>query len=202
MEIKKGMLVYPGNPKVKLECMQRIPKHSTNVSRLVMGTHTGTHADSLLHVKNKGWSIEGIPLDRFYGKCRVLDCTRVPFGKGIEAKHLKNKKITKGDIVLLKTKNSFTGFKKFRKDFVYLSEEGARFLAKKKVKTVGIDYLGIQKYHTGYCAAHCILMEKEIVVFEGLDLSKVGAGRNTFAGFPLKIKKGNGAPARAVLMEP
>jgi len=201
MEIKGNMIGYPGNPKASVTRINGIPNSSTNVSRLIMGTHTGTHVDARKHIENKGQGVDKIPLRNYYGKCKVLDLRQVKFGNGIEKQHLKKFNISKGDIILLKTKNSSTGYKKFRKDFIYLSEDAAKYLVKKRITTVGIDYLSIQKFRTGYCAAHCVFLKKNIPIFEGLDFSKVKPGSYVFVGLPLKIKDGDGAPARAILVD-
>lgn len=200
MELKEGMIVYPGNPEFKKEVIAKIPKDSTNLSKITLGTHTGTHLDARKHVNNKGWSADKVKLNRLYGKAKVLDMTRVEFGKGIGEKELKSK-VEDDDIILLKTKNSLIKSKKFRENHVYLTEKGAKFLADKKVKCVGIDYFGIQKFHEGKCAAHCILLEKDIPIIEGLNLNKIKPGNYTFICLPLKIKDADGAPARAILIE-
>lgn len=216
--LEEGMIIYPDDPEFKIERIKKIPRmseirrisehdqkskvfdNSVNVSKLNFGAHTGTHIDSKLHIKNKASGVDKIPLEKFYGKCRVLDLTKVKFGEGIKPEHLRNFKINRNDIVLLKTRNSSTGYKKFRMDFIYLSEEGAEYLVKKKIKTVGIDYLSIEKFHARYCAAHQVLLNKGIPIFEGLDLSKVKPGIYLFIGLPLKIKDCDGAPARAILI--
>lgn len=201
LDVHNGMIAYPGNPRTEIKAVSRIPRASSNVSRITLGSHAGTHVDARKHVENGASGIDAIPLTHLYGKSRVLDLRSVDFGEGIRPQHLKKTKIRRGEIALLKTKNSSTGYRRFRKDFVYLTEEGAAWLAKKRVKTVGIDYLSIQKFRTGYCAAHCVLLKKGITVFEGLDLSKVRPGSYVFVGLPLKIKGCDGAPARAILIK-
>jgi len=200
MPLHEEVIVYPGNPDYSLTRIKSIPEDSSNLSQIMMGLHTGTHVDAPLHVRNKGKSIDSTPLEHFYGDCQVLDLTGVPFGEGITKSHLEDFEI-KTSIILLKTVNSGTGFKEFKKDFVFLTEDGAEYLVSKGVTTVGIDYLSIQKFHTGYCASHCVLLDQCVSIFEGLDLSGVKQGFYTFAGFPLLIKGGEAAPARAVLIE-
>lgn len=201
MVLQHGMIVYPNNPNFSIKGISSIPKNSSNVSEMAIGTHTGTHVDSWLHISNTGKGVDKIPLEHFYGECYVLDLTAVNFGDGIESKHLAKYKFKKGEIALLKTKNSGTGFKEFKQDFVYLTEDGAEHFVRAGIKTIGIDYLSVQKFRTGYCASHCVLLNNNIIIFEGLDLSKVKEGHYIFAGLPLKVKDGDGAPARAILIE-
>ena len=50
-----GMPAYPGNPEFELQPVKRIATGgSSNVSRLVMGTHTGTHVDAPRHFFDDG----------------------------------------------------------------------------------------------------------------------------------------------------
>jgi len=196
MPIEKHMAVYPGNAKPKLAFVHK--KNSSSLSVLTLGSHTGSHVDAPSHVKKRGKAIHQLPLENFYGRARVVDVSKITYGKAITEGHIARIALQKGDIVLFKTRNSSS--KKFRKDAIYLSEEAAHYLIKKKVKAVGIDGLSIQKFHTGYCAAHCILLEKNIPVIEGLRLKGVKAAHYIFAGFPLSVVGAEGSPIRAVLI--
>ncbi len=201
LEIYEGMITYPGNADFRRRVVDKITGGSSNLSEYTLGAHTGTHVDGRRHVDRSGGGVETIPLDRCIGECRVVDLGYLDFGEGIGEEELAAEKIEKGEIVLFKTKNSTTGYGDFREDFIYLTDEGAGLLVRKKMKAVGTDYLSIQRYHSGRCAAHCILLEEGIPIFEGLDLSRVEAGRYLFIGFPLKIRDGDGSPVRAVLVE-
>ena len=77
----------------------------------------------------------------------------------------------------------------------------SRVLAAADVKLVGIDYLSVEKFGSEDFATHITLLEKEIVIVEGLDLREVSAGDYEIICLPLKIisETGDGAPARTVL---
>lgn len=203
MDIKEGMIQYPGNPELKIEKT----RGSSTTSKVTIGTHCGTHVDSLLHVANEGWSVTDISMDKCYGPCKVLDLTGVEFGNGISVDDLNaaesefGSEVKEGDIILLKTKNSSTDYKTFKENFVYITEEAARYLVDKKIKTIGVDYLSVQKFRTGYCASHCVFLPNNVLIFEGLKLGMVNAGEYKFVGLPLKIIDSDGAPARAILVE-
>ena len=69
-----GMPAYPGNPEFELQPVKRIADGgSSNVSRLVMGTHTGTHVDAPRHFFDDGTGVDGLPLDLLLGRARVVD---------------------------------------------------------------------------------------------------------------------------------
>lgn len=165
-------------------------------SRIDMDLHTGTHVDAPLHILKDGGRIEDIPLDRFVGKCCVLDMTEVC--EKITESDLMDKTVKSGDFVLLKTKNSFG--KELCGDFVYLEESGAAYLASAGVTGVGIDALGIERSQPGH-PTHNILLGSDIVILEGLQLSAIEEGDYVLFAVPLNIKGAEASPVRAFLMD-
>lgn len=198
MTISEGMIVYPGNPMVKIRIVSRVPKDATQKSEITFGSHTGTHIDARCHVFENDVGADKVPLESLYGGCKVLDLTKCR--DKITAEDLQKHDIKKGDIILLKTSNSLRGYRQFYKDYVYIDDSAAQYLAGKKVKTVGIDYLSVKQLGNRQSRTHQILIGN-MAVFEGLDLGRVKPGKYVFAGLPLKIKDCDGAPARAVLIE-
>jgi arylformamidase len=77
LPIREGMIVYPGNPEPSIRRYSSIPRDKVNESLITFGSHTGTHVDSKLHIQNDANSAEALPLNSFYGKCKVLDLTHV-----------------------------------------------------------------------------------------------------------------------------
>jgi arylformamidase len=151
-----------------------------------------------------GETIEKININKFIGDSVVIDFTKTKNKIAIEDFLNNNKKngirnkIKKNDIVLLKTRNK--PLKKFNKNFTYLDKTGAKFLADKKIKCVGIDNFGIERNQPDH-ETHKILFRNKIPIVEGLELSKIRAGRYFFVGLPLKIKNADGAPVRAILVK-
>ena len=72
------------------------------------------------------------------------------------------------------------------------------------VKLVGIDYLSVEKFSSTDFATQITLLEKEIVILEGVDLRQVPAGDYEIICLPLKYigGTGDGAPARTILRTP
>jgi arylformamidase len=66
---------------------------------------------------------------------------------------------------------------------------------------VGVDYLSVEQFHSGHHKTHRALLERGIVIVEGLLLSDPPAGDYDFCCLPIKLAGLDGAPARAVLME-
>ena len=69
------------------------------------------------------------------------------------------------------------------------------------IKVVGVDYLSVDQYQDMARPAHHILLGAGVVIIEGLDLTGVPPGDYELFCLPLKIKDGNGAPARVFLRE-
>jgi arylformamidase len=200
LPLRAGMPTYPGNEPFAIETFRKFPPGHSNLSRVRMGVHCGTHVDSLAHVRHGAKDTASLPLNSLYGQATVLDLTGIPFGRGIEKEDLEKTVFPSRGIVLLKTKNSNRGFDKFFEDYVFLAESGARHLVGKKALTVGIDALGIQKFHSGNSAVHTLLLKAGVTIFEGLDLSAAKAGKYTFCGLPLRLAS-DGSPARAMLIK-
>lgn len=196
LPIDERMITYPGNPSPSIQRYSSIPQSTVNESLITIGSHTGTHVDSMLHIKNDVEDVEALPISSFYGKCKVFDLTFID--KEIHQMDLKDLKIEKGDIILLKTRNSELGFKKFRSEYVHVKRDAAEYLVKVGVKTLGFDYLSIKKFREDP-EVHQILISN-LTLFEGLNLADVPAGEYTFIGLPLRIKC-DGSPARVLLVE-
>jgi arylformamidase len=126
LEIKENMIVYPGNPGPLIESTTNIPQDTVNESLITFGSHCGTHVDSPKHVRMHGKTIKDMELNGFYGPCKVLDMTGIE--RAIHREHLEEHSICKGDIILLKTRNSLRGFSSFRRDFIHVKLDAAQYL--------------------------------------------------------------------------
>jgi arylformamidase len=195
--------VYEGDPNVKIEVAASFAKGDhANVTALCFGAHTATHVDAPNHFIDGTRKIHELELEKLIGNCRVAEIADDV--AAIEPEHLGN--LEGVERIVFKTRNSAfwnEPEKGFRKDFTYISPAAARILADANMKLVGIDYLSVEKFGSEDFATHVTLLEKEIVIVEGLDLREVPAGDYEIICLPLKIisETGDGAPARTVLRE-
>lgn len=195
--LKPGGITYPGNPEVEFESM---PTQSNVITKITFGSHSGSHIDAPSHAKIEGGkTIDQLDLELFYGSARVLDLTSAI--ESVKVSDLENKSVQTGERILLKTSNSARWSEGFFPDFVYLSPEGAEFLASKRVMMVGIDSLSIKQKGNLDNRPHTNLLEKGIPILEGLDLSKVEEGEYVLCAFPLKFEGIDGSPCRATLIQ-
>ncbi len=200
LPIKAGMIIYPGNPEVEIERTQDIDcGASSNVSKMALGSHTGTHIDAPLHCIKDGQSIDNLELTSFFGPCKVFDATKE---KGaISLEFVKSKEILRGDRVLFKTQNSLLGFDVWRDDYIFLSGDASMYLAECGVTLVGIDFLSIKQKGSTDNRPHLEFLSRGIPVLEGVNLKEVSEGEYLLVALPLKIEKGDGGLTRAVLIK-
>jgi arylformamidase len=147
-----------------------------------------------LHMIAGGADSTHFQLESVCGLCRVLQIENDV--QAITEEVLKKQKVWAGEIVLLKTKNSFSDI--FLEDFAYLAESGAAYLAGEGVRAVGIDALGIERAQPDH-PTHKILLGRGIPIIEGLRLGAVPAGDYELLCLPLRMAGVEGLPARAVL---
>jgi arylformamidase len=198
--IRSGGLVYPGNPEIDISLQQAVAKGAgANVSAIRFGSHTGTHADAARHFFDDGQTVDKIPLERLIGPALLLSFADDV--RSVGAAELRRHDIKGQTRILLRTRNSaFLSQKDFVKDYTYLAPDGAQYLVDQGVELVGIDYLSIEQFHSGHHLTHRTLLERSVVIVEGLDLSVPPPGEYQFICLPLRIEGCDGAPARAVLI--
>jgi arylformamidase len=190
--------IWPANPPFDLTPVKRIAEGaSSNVSRLTLGTHTGTHIDAPRHMIDGAPTLDQLPLEALVGPARVV---AVDTDRAIEPRHVSGDALQGSTRILFKTRNStFWGSPQFRTDFVFLTEEAARALVTAGVRLVGIDYLSIEEFKKPGAPAHKTLLSAGVVVVEGLDLTPAEPGPYDLMCLPISITGADGAPARVIL---
>ena len=193
-----GLPAYPGNPAFEFQPIKRIADGgSSNVSRLVMGTHTGTHIDAPRHFIDDGIGVDELALNLLIGRTRVVE---IPKRGPITADDLAAAGLREDIRVLLKTPNSsLWGSGAFHEDYAHVAASGARYLVEQGVKVVGIDYLSIEQFKSNGAPAHRTLLSNGVIIIEGLNLSEADPGMYEMYCLPLRVTGGDGAPARVVL---
>ncbi len=135
VKLDEDLAVYKGDPHFMLETWRTIENDGYMLSKIRMGTHSGTHIDAPCHFIDGGKSIYELPLHMFVGKCVVAesaddaDCS---LGK-----------------VLIKGKNALT-------------EAQARRLVKNHVRLVGTERMsvGTDEVHKILLDAGCVILER------------------------------------------
>jgi arylformamidase len=201
--ISEDLPVWPGDPGISMTLASSLQQgDSANVTRLEMGVHTGTHIDAPCHFEADGVAIDQLPIETLIGSCQVFDLQEIKGGIGPDdLQRLDFKGTTR---VLFKTSNSIwweSSEREFQKEFVYITEEGAKFLIDHDVKLVGVDYLSVEKFGSSGHATHHLLLRSQVVIVEGLNLSGISSGEYELIALPLRLKGSDGSPARVILRE-
>lgn len=200
--ITSPMPVWPSDPPVNLTPIShpsRDNSHTIRVTRIEMGSHTGTHIDAPWHMLEGGRRLNQISLETLIGPAVVLEIAGV--------KSLKRGDVEKFNLqgiqrVLFKTDNSqHWNDGKFYEDFVYLEPEAAEFLVERGIQLVGIDYLSIDHFKSESHPSHFVLLPRNVVIIEGLDLSRVPRGTYHMTALPLNLQDVDGAPTRVILSD-
>ena len=199
--LKNGMVHWPTDPPVSMTHAHDMARGDpATVSLLEMGAHSGTHMDAPAHFIRGGRGIDTMPLDAAIGSARVI---AIRDRESIKPEELLRSHIRRGERILFKTQNSARCWStdSFVEDFVYISAEAAGYLAERKVRLVGIDYLSVGGFHADGVETHQALLKAGIWLIEGLNLARVKPGRVQLICLPLKIDGADGAPARALVRQ-
>ena len=177
--------VYPGDPKPQLKRLKSTDAGELyNLSELAMCVHNGTHIDAPFHFLPDGKTVEGIPLDAFVGECYVARRSGeidAECAKGI----LQN--ANGAERILIGGKITVTA-------------DAARVFADAKIKLLGNEGISVGP-EDAPMEVHKILLEKNVVLLEGILLDKVSEGKYFLSAAPLNVNGADGAPCRAYLIE-
>ena len=200
LAIHPAMIVYPGDAPVAIDTVKSIAQGDySNVSLLHIGSHTGTHVDAPGHFIPGGSGVDSIGPEALLGTVRLLQLPAIHHIDRQVLAELDLKGVTR---LLLGTRNSaMLHQSRMETDFAYISDDAAGYLVELGMKLVGIDYLSVEEIHKEGHPAHHTLLAAGVVIIEGLDLSGVPAGDYELLCLPLKLKDGDGAPARVLLRE-
>ena len=197
MPITHSMPVYKGKedkrPVISVD--RDFTTSTAYETRLEMNLHTGTHLDTPKHMISSGYMLEEFDLSKVITACKVFDLTDVQ--DKITNKDLMRLDIKEGDFILLKTRNSYEDI--LENDFISVDKDGAGYLAKLKIKGVGIDSLGIERGQPDH-ETHISLFNADIVILEGLMLKDIEEGEYMLHAAPINIPGAEAAPVRAYLL--
>ena len=199
---------FPAAPEISIRPWRTFAEHGTNAEVIHgMSPHIGTHIDAPVHKIEGGASLDDFPLRQFMGEGIVIDVSWNGAGDVISVEDLEraNPRIQEDDIVCL-----YTGWDKTRgvsdtyhNAFPYLHEDGAEWLARRKVRAVGVDVLSLEEPgRRGYPTHHAVLSKNIWIIEDLANLDKLlHRERWYFCFLPLYLSGLSAAPCRAVALE-
>lgn len=176
--------VYDGDPTPEASWLSKIEYgEEYNLSMFAMCAHTGTHIDAPYHYLNDGKRIGELSLSRFYGACTVVTISGIITGEDMDniLPHCRRKLLIRGE------------------GEAFLTPSAVFVLSDYGINLVGTDGLSVAQADEDF-EIHRELFLHDILILEGLDLSKVEDGDYILAAFPLKLSPLEASPVRAVLM--
>jgi arylformamidase len=194
LTIKPGMMVYPGNPEIEFD---NASSQTSELTKMTLGSHTGTHLDAPRHSKVSDAGIDLWPVETFICPARVIDATNET--EYVSQETVVNADPKSGERLLFKTKNSKLGYAKWRSDYIYLHGDAAEELARREIALFGLDWISVKQKGGSDNRCHTALLEKQIPILEGLDLSSVEPGEYELIFLPLKLGSLDGGIGRAIL---
>jgi len=203
-ELHNGMPIYPGDPSPSFVSYATLEKNGVNLTKLTLGSHTGTHIDAPRHFIPDGIGIDQISPNKLVGEAYIADMSSKTIGSGITAQDLRQTleaKVAEDDIVVI-----YTGCSEhwddelIRRNYTYLTGDAAEYLVSKKIRAVGIDFLSVEKFQAPTPAAHKTLLGNGIFIIESLSrATKQFVGRRILMiCMPIKLQNGDGAPSRVI----
>ncbi len=188
--ISESMKVYSGDPTVSIETLSDVSTGAPySLSKISMGSHTGTHVDAPSHLISGGNTMDNIALDTLVGSCTVVFCDT---DMDISIQDLERLKLPPDtDRLLVRTRRSAG----------YLSREAAAHLLEAGVRLVGVDSSSIDAPESPDLPVHQTLLKAETVIIENLALDSIEPGNYWLVCLPLRLHGCDGAPARAILMD-
>ncbi len=198
--ICEGIAVWPGDQEFRYDWkMQMRWGDSCNVSSVTMSLHTGTHLDAPAHFDDSGADIASVSLQHYIGPARVVE---LPVKEKIEESDLAALDWHGVERVIFKTRASNFPMDRFDPTFVYLTEDGAKFLGRLGISLVGTDAPSIDAFESKELRAHKVLLRFKAAILEGVRLAHVMPGDYELICLPLKLAGLDGSPVRAILRRP
>lgn len=198
LPIHPQMISWPGDPPVGLRRLEDLGAGDpATLSYFGACLHCGTHVDAPAHYLPAGATIDQMPPAAMIGSAKVF---ALAAPRAIEVEDLAHLPVAAGDRILLRTGNSLLYAKgRFDPSFVGLTETAARWLADRRIRTLGIDYLSVAGMAADQATVHRFLLAAGIWLIEGLNLAAVAAGDYQLCCLPLPILGAEAAPARVLL---
>jgi len=207
MKITDLSLTYTeGMAGVSFETARTKLKDGWNAKTLHLYSHAGTHMDAPFHFDVNDQTIDEFEVSRFVCNAWVITVQayskqkikKSDLGRFVDL-------IGEGDGVVLKTGwSQFVNEDRYRNELPGIHEELANWFVEKKINMLAVEPPSIADVNDlqEVTKIHEILLGGDIIIVEGItNLEAISSEKIRLVALPLKIKDGDGAPARVIAME-
>ncbi len=184
---------WPGDPPFASRPFTDLDEHGHLSSALSMSAHCGTHLDLPAHVLPGGATLDAYPASRFVLPAMVLDVPGKPDGVVDEALARRAldgpDPLRPGHAALWRTGRQGR-----------ITPGAAKALAKAGIGLAGVESATVDDPEDAALPAHHALLGADVLILEGLDLSRAPSGRWLLVCAPLPAPGLEASPVRAVLL--
>ncbi|REE01187.1 cyclase family protein [Marinoscillum furvescens] len=192
---------------VSFEQAKELSRDGWNAKTLHLYSHAGTHMDAPCHFGVAGPTIDAFEVKDLMVTCHVVDLVDIAPKAEIRLKDLGAivDDFKSGEGLLLHTGwSSYAGQDRYRSELPRLSEEVAQWCVSHGVKMIGVEPLSVADVFNleEVTRIHQVLLGGGVIIVEGLtNLDQISSPKVDVIALPLKIKDGDGAPARVIAIE-
>lgn len=211
MIIEEGMQTFSAHwhPIVEVTILGRHGIENRETRKLTIGTHTGTHIDAPRHFIPQGETVENVPLELLVGLATVIDLSGEADFEEVDIaklqKALGERPVER--IILRFDWDKHLGTNRYYTDHPFLSEDACRWLVDKGCRLIAMDTPQPDNPENGRSSMndapnHKILLNSGVILVEYLvNICEVSQLEVELVVAPLKIREGDGAPARCFVIE-
>lgn len=198
----------PWHTKVSISSLGKINEVGRNTSKIILGSHSGTHIDAPKHFFNEGYSINDIPMEKLCGNVSIIDLSYKTQGDRVTLEDINKITVTEKMLFYFNwDKNWLTN--KYYDRFPYFTYEAAQYLLDNGIQLIGLDTpspdsaTNIQTIGEKDSPIHKLFLKNQIVIIEYLtNISCINKTKKlTLVALPLKLAETDGSPARVIVME-
>ena len=211
MMIEEGMQTFLSHwhPFVEITQLGRHGIENRESRKVVLGTHSGTHCDAPRHFIPDGATIEEVDLDQLVGPASVCDLSSAPRFHEVGVEELKAALYGRAceRVVLRFDWDDALGTSEYYTDHAYLSAEACQWLVDNDCRLLAMDTPQPDDPRNGQSSDndspnHKILLGNGVVLVEYLvNLRSLSTPDVFLVAAPLRIREGDGAPARCFAIE-
>ena len=147
-----GKLVAEPSPynEVELSYLRSWDTDNGSLCQWKLNDHFGTHLDAPIHIVPNSDSVDRVDINRLIGEAVVIDCS-FGNGRGLTSEDFERARprVKAGDIVLVYSAEQPGSLEDWIHDQTYVTPDGAEWLVKQGIKSVGVEPFGFEHLYDG-----------------------------------------------------
>ncbi len=182
--LDKNTQLFPNDPIFKQNKVCSIAEAGYDLHTVYFSNHAGTHIDFPSHIIESGKTSSDFLIQDLCGSAIIVECLD---------------KCGKVDKELVTKQNLDDINFIFFKNAMYIEKDAAKIIIEKGIKVVGIDSLSVDNIEDNSLIIHKLLLEKDILIIENLQLNEISSCTGNVIIAPLKIPNIDGLPVRVIM---